>query len=192
MKKRDAALLMPYGVLPEVDGVEVLLEDLLLRELLVEPQRVLDLLDLAVHVALGGEDAVLHELLGDGGSTLLDAPGRDVGEEGAEHGAEVDAVVGPERAVLGGDDRVDDPHGKLVEGDVLAVLQTELVHLRDAVGPVHGGLLREVAQLRDGLHRVVVRGGDLDRARHQRGEAGADGEAADDDGEDQGFGARGR
>ena len=41
----------------------------------------------------------------------------------------------------------------------------ELAHLRDAVGPVDGGLLREVAQLLDRVHRVVVRGGDLGRAR---------------------------
>ena len=166
----------------EVHGVEVLDEDLLLGELLVQPERVLDLLDLAVHVALRREQAVLHELLGDGRTTLLDLPRRHVGEERAEHRAEVDAVVGPERTVLGGDHRVRHPFGYLVERvDRIPGLQAEGPHRVRAVGPVDGRGLRQLLEVADLLGRVVMADGDLDRAGDQGGDARAHDESADHD-----------
>ena len=71
-KNRSLAACTPYSALPEVHGVEVLLEDLLLRVPLGELQRQHDLADLALDVALGREQPVLHELLGDRRPALLD------------------------------------------------------------------------------------------------------------------------
>src|SRR6266540_3599183 len=170
--------------LPEVHGVEVLLEDLLLRVLLVEAEREHDLTDLAVDVAPVVEQPVLHELLGDRRATLLDLARRDVLDERAEDRVEVDAVVGPERLVLGGDDRVDQHLRHLGERDLLAVLDAEdrdLVALR----VVHRGTLREVAQLAELVARVVVAGREHLGAREQRGQAGADRRPADDHGQQE-------
>ena len=171
----------------QVHGVQVLDEDLVLRELLVQAEGVLDLLDLAVHVALRREQPVLHQLLGDGRATLLDPPRRDVGEERPEHRAEVDAVVAPERTVLGRDHRVDHRLRHLVDvGDGIAVLGGEVGQLGGAVGVVRDRGLGERAQLTDLLGGVVVCSGDLDRARDQRREAGAHRNATDDDREQEG------
>ena len=166
--------------LPEVHGVEVLLEDLLLRVLLVQTHRQDDFLDLAVDVALGGEDPVLDELLGDRRAALLDRSRREVLECGTKDTVEVDAVVGPERLVLDRDHRVLDDLGHVLELDVLTVLEPELrdhAELRVVDRRTLGERL-EVAEL---VARVVVAGHERCRAGDERGQAGAEGDAADHD-----------
>ena len=176
--------LHPVGALPEVHGVQVLLEDLLLRVLLVEPQGEDDLLHLAVHRPGRVEDALLDELLGDRRAALEDLTGRGVGDRGPEDAVEVDAVVGPEGVVLDGDDGVLEEHGHLVQGDVLAVLGPE--HPDDVpVGVVDRGALVELAELPDRVALVRVGLREDGRPREQRREARPDGDAPDEDRREQ-------
>ncbi len=165
--------------LPEVHGVEVLLEDLALRVLVVEAIGEDELLGLALQVLLVAEDPVLDELLRDRRSTLGDLAAGEVLDEGPRHAADVDAGVLPERLVLGVDDGVDEDLGHLGELGRLPVLGAELADL-GAVGVVHD---RRLGQLPEGLHaaRVVVRGRDLAGAGNERGEADPEGQAADQD-----------
>jgi hypothetical protein len=93
------------GAAPEVDRVEVALEDLVLGQVAVDLDRDDHLAQLAVEGAVLGEEVVLDVLLGDRRPAALDV--------GAAHGlphragdaAWGDPGVGVEVAVLGGDDR---------------------------------------------------------------------------------------
>ena len=67
----------------EIDPVQVNREDLVLAEPVFQPQCQQQLLDLALQGALGGEEQVLGDLLGDGAAPLHDAPGAGVGHGGA-------------------------------------------------------------------------------------------------------------
>ena len=91
----------------EVDRVQVVAEDLLLRPLAREVVGEGGLAELLEHrpLVLGGE-RVLDELLGDRRAALDDLLLDDVLVEGARDAAQVDAVVGVEAAVLDRDDRV--------------------------------------------------------------------------------------
>ncbi len=91
------------GTLTEVHRVEVLLEDLALRVLVVQAVGEDELLRLALQVLLVAEDPVLDELLRDRRSALADPPLREVVDERARDAADVDARVLPERLVLGVD-----------------------------------------------------------------------------------------
>ena len=97
---------------PEVNGVEVLLEDLVLRQALLDLERDEDLVELTdVPVdrgrLVGGQRVVVvpGHLLGDGRTTTL----RTAEDETAEQTHQVDRVVLVEGAVLGREDTVD--HG---------------------------------------------------------------------------------
>ena len=90
----------------QVDGVEVALEDLLLRHDLLEPARQHGLSGLAVDrllIAVLG----LDQLLGDRGTALHDGAGVDVAHQGADSGTQVHPVVGVELGVLDGQNRGD-------------------------------------------------------------------------------------
>ena len=95
------------GAVAEVDRVEVVAQDLLLRPLArdVVRQRGLAQLHEQRPPVLGGE-RVLDELLGDRRAALDRLLGQDVLVERAADAAEVDAVVGVEALVLDRDDRV--------------------------------------------------------------------------------------
>src|SRR5690606_36347020 len=111
------------GAPAEEDRVEVALEDLLLRHLLLELDAEDRLLDLPADRALGRQvEGDLHVLLGDGRAALRDPAALDVLVEGAGDAHGVDAVVLEEVPVLHGDDRLDDDVGHLVERHVGAVL----------------------------------------------------------------------
>ena len=167
------------GALPEVHGVQVLLEDLGLRVLLVQAQREDDLLHLAVHRPGRVQDPLLHELLGDRRAALEDLTGRGVGHRGPEDTVQVDAVVRPERVVLHGDDRVLEDLGDLGEWHVLAVLRSE--HADDvAVRVVDRRALVELAQLADRVALIRVGLREDGRPGQQGREARPDGDAADE------------
>jgi hypothetical protein len=117
---------------PEEDLVHVQGQDLLLRQRRLEAARQDDLLDLAAKGPLGREDERLHDLLGDGRRALLGLARAQVGEERAHHAAVVDALVGPEAGVLGGDEGVDQDRRHVVEADQGPALV--LVDLADPLG----------------------------------------------------------
>ena len=73
----------PVGARAEIDPVEVKLENLVLGEFVLQPQRQHHLLELAHQVALRRQEQVLGELLRDGRAALGDAAVEEVGEHGA-------------------------------------------------------------------------------------------------------------
>ena len=113
----------PVGAVAEVDRVQVLGEDLLLRPLPLEVVRRGGLAQLLEHrpVALRRE-RVLHELLRDRRGALLRAAAEDVLVERARDAPVVDAAVLVEAPVLDRDDGVLDVRGDLVLADEDAVL----------------------------------------------------------------------
>jgi hypothetical protein len=123
---------------PEVNGVEVALEDLLLGELTLQLQREHRLLDLAGERALLAEVGVLHVLLGQRRRTLEVAPAQEVVDRRARDAEGVDAVVVEEVVVLGGDDGVDDHLRHLGDGDRLSVGRPRQIGDRLAVGVKEG------------------------------------------------------
>ena len=157
-----------------VHPVEIHAEDLLLRQVGLQPDREEGLLDLALERALVREEDVLGELLGDGRAALDDAVRLRIGDHGAEEADEVDAVMLEEAPVLRGDDRLDqrvgqlvDRHGALVDdapmADLVAVAVEEghgIVVLGAPVPPggVEGGQRQRQHQHRSGgaeRHRLA-------------------------------------
>ncbi len=156
---------------PEVDRVEVVLEDLVLAALLVQLDGDDDLLELALDGLVAGQEGVLDVLLRDGrpalGRTALQ---RDLDRAG--DAARAYAVVGVEGTVLGGEEGLLHVVGDRGQRDVLAVgAAGQPTHLGLAVGEVDGRDLR--LRRRVGL-------GDVDR-RVEVGDArGAERQQRDD------------
>ena len=102
------------GAATEVDGVEVVLEDLVLVVAAGQLHRDEELLELARVGALRGEVGVLRVLLGDRRAALGRAAA-DVGPERARDAGRRDAAVLVERAVLRGEHRLLHVVGHLVQ-----------------------------------------------------------------------------
>ena len=92
------------GAVPEVDGVEVPLEDGPLRVPLLQLDRHHRFAQLALQVLLRAEHHRAHVLLGDRRPALVEVAGLDVAGECANHAAGVDPVVVEEALVLDRDD----------------------------------------------------------------------------------------
>ena len=156
----------------EVDGVEVARQDLLLALLLLQLQRQDRLVHLAGDRPLLGQVEDLHVLLGDRrGALRRTAAG--VVERRADDALGIDAAVGPEGPVLGGDHGVLQLLRHVAVGDDLAVLRGVLPELGLAVVVVdERGLGLEV------LVRVRDRGGlvevDEPTGQQQRADDGHD------------------
>ena len=143
----------PVGVVAVVDLVDVHLEQLLLALLtrvpLTEAQgkdRLLELaFDLPMRVCqeVRAEETNADQLLADGRRSGDLATGRNVLQEGPHDAAEVDARVGPEGLVLGGNLGVDHDLGDLGEGDHPALLGSEGGEL-DAIRGHDAGALAEL------------------------------------------------
>src|SRR4029079_14490328 len=81
------------GAAPEEDRVEIDLEDLVLGERAVESYGDDHLADLALVADVIADQQVLGDLLRDGRAALGPAGIGEVGDEGADHAALVDAAV---------------------------------------------------------------------------------------------------
>ena len=92
------------GAAAEIDRVEIDLEDFVLAQRRVDARRHDHLADLALVADVVADQQVLGDLLGDGRAALRAAGLRDVGDEGANEPALVDALVLIEPFVLGGDE----------------------------------------------------------------------------------------
>ncbi len=164
------------GLHAEVDLVQVQLEDAVLGQRLLHPDGEHGLLDLALHGALvAAQQHVARDLLGDGGGADRAAAAahlHQVGEGGARHRTRIDALVGPEVLVLGGDEglldhvrdggeRHEDAPLLCQLGDQARVAGVDAAHHRRLVLPqaVHGRQLG--GQL---LERVVGDGAAQDAA----------------------------
>ena len=115
----------------EVHHVEIALEDLLLRELLLDLDRQDRLFELAGQRPLARQIHRLHVLLGDRGPALRRPLAPDIRPEGAQRADRIDGGVIEEVPILRREDGVDHHRRHLVERDVLSVLLA--VQARDGV-----------------------------------------------------------
>jgi hypothetical protein len=129
------------GAATEVDGVEVVLEDLVLVVAAGQLHRDEELLELARVGALRGEVGVLRVLLGDRRAALRGAAAQ-VGPERARDAGRRDAAVLVEGPVLGGEHGLLHVVGHLVERDDDPVLLAEAADLGLAVVEVDDRRLR--------------------------------------------------
>ena len=108
------------GAGAEIDAVEIELDDLVLGEILLEPQREHRFLRLARHGALGLEEQVLGKLLGERRAALDDAAGLGILDRGAHKAHRIDAEMRPEPAILDGDDRLGNIGRQFIDADFIA------------------------------------------------------------------------
>ena len=97
--------LNPVIVLPEVDGVQVALQDLLLVVFVFQLHRQPGFLDLPLIADLGGKQGILDQLLGNGGSALQAAGGQVI-DKGADDPLQIHAGMAVKPGVLHGDEGV--------------------------------------------------------------------------------------
>src|SRR4029079_17344788 len=88
------------GAAAHVGAIEIELQDLVLGQARLEPDREEGFLDLALDGALVVEEQVLGELLGDRRTALAHSAGLRVGDERARGAGEVDAEMVVETAVF--------------------------------------------------------------------------------------------
>ena len=110
------------GAAAEVDRVDVDLENLVLAERLVDARGHDHLADLALVADVVTDQKILGDLLGDGRAALRPPGLCDVGDEGADQAALVDALVLIEALVFRGNESVRNIVGKLRERHPLAAL----------------------------------------------------------------------
>ena len=171
--------LRPVGAVAEVHGVQVLREDLVLRELLLDLDREQGLADLLLDRA-GRHDVllhavrvldvlarvdVLHELLGDRRGADHGLALHEVGPRGADDAAHVDAGMLVEPGVLGGEHGVLEVVRDLLQPDDLAV---DRAVQRRQLGAV---AIEEVARADRGQRVGKLDAGvrDVERAEQRRG-----------------------
>ena len=161
------------GAVAEVHGVEVLEEDEVLAVLVLESQRVPELLELPGGRLFGVlDDRQLDVLLGDRRAALADATRLEVGAGRPDDGLQVDPVMVVEAFVLDGDDGVADELGDLVEATgACAILGSDK---RGDEGAVPGDDDRRLGCLGNGdlegagLVRVAARGEHRDHSQGRR------------------------
>ena len=118
------------GALPEVDLVDVELEDLVLAQVVLDLEREQRLVELARQRLLGGEEEIARHLHGDRARALAAAALREVGVGGARDAQIVDAGVLVEALVLGREDRLLQLLGHLLDRNQQAALFAELADQR--------------------------------------------------------------
>ena len=165
------------GAAAHIGAVEIELEDLVLGQARLEPDREERLVDLALDGALVAEEQVLRELLGDRRAALPHAAGLRVGDKRAEGAGDVDAEVIVEAAVLGGERRLDEIVGKVLERNRIVVL--------DAAAADRIAVAIEKRDGEVGLLQPVVVGGFAERRYRERQQQDQAGES-----DRRGFGQR--
>ena len=105
-----------------IGAVEIEAEDLLLRQVMFQPEREIGLLDLARDRTLVGQEQIFRQLLRDRRAALHDAAGMGVDGERAQRADDVDAEMLEEAPVLGRQHRLDEMVGQFVERDRVVVL----------------------------------------------------------------------
>ncbi len=174
-RRRDAVQVAARHDGAEEDLVEIEFEDLVLGEGRFHAQRDQRLADLARVGLLAREQKVLGHLLRDRRGALRSAAG-DVGEDGARDALGVDAGVGVEVLVLGGEEGVDQLARDRPDGQVEPALAGVFRDQR-AVGRMdaaHDGrlVLRQLSVIRQVLRIDGVSGREHPRADQEHEEAG--------------------
>ena len=142
-------------IVAEIDGVEIPLENLLLRAFLLEAQCVDDLEEFVSAVAFESRQIIdLHDLLCDGGCALASSS-FEVRQRRTEQTADVHTLVSIEPAIFDGKNCGDDVVGHLVDRHRLRVLQFVDRNFV-AVAVVHVGALGDVLDRWERHRRLVV------------------------------------
>jgi hypothetical protein len=110
----------PVVAAAHVGAVEVELQDLVLGQVELEPDREKGFLDLALQRALVRQEQVLGELLGDG-RAALHLPASRIARHRPDGADRVDAPMLEEAPVLGGERRLDEVVGIVLELDGIVV-----------------------------------------------------------------------
>ena len=145
---RSGGGLHAVGAVPEVDGVQILGQDLVLGELVLELDGHDRLADLAAQRRLAAGEHGFHVLLGDRGAALVERPVLHVDPRRPGDGDGIDPIMGVETLVLHGHHRLPKSEGHPLEWDDRAV---------------HCGV-----QLGDGLPAPVHQIGRLAKGRDRR------------------------
>ena len=167
--------LHPVGPLAEVDGVQVLREDLVLRQAILELPGERRLVELAPERVGVADVEVLHQLLGDRGSALRDLALVRVDDGGPGDRPDVDAVMGEEAAILDRDRCVSDERRHLALAQDDPVLGGVQLGDQRTVGGVQERGLREGQRvvLVDARQVACRRGDGEQRDQAEQGEASA-------------------
>jgi len=155
----------PERAAAHIGAVEIERQDLLLRQIGLQPQRQIGFLDLALDRPLIGEEQVLGQLLGQRRSALDHRAGLGILAHGARQSEEVDAEMLEEAPVLGRQHRLDqvvgqfvDRHGILVDDAAMADQVAVAVEKGDGevavISPVLLGLLEGRLGERQHQHRA--------------------------------------
>ena len=128
--------LHPVGAVPEVDVVQVDVEDSLFRKLALDADAENELLGLANERSFRRQEEHAGDLLGDGGGALPHAAGDVVLPGGADDADRIEAVMGAEATVLGGDEGVLHVERDAIQRDKDALFQEELTD-ELTVGRIH-------------------------------------------------------
>ena len=157
------------GAAAHIGAIEVELENLVLAQPRLQPERQKRLLHLALDGALVVEEQVLGELLRDRRTALAHAAGLRVGQKRARGAGDVDAEMVVEAAVFGGERRLDQHVRKIFQRDRVVVLDAAVAD-RIAVSVEEAD--REVGFLQPVVVGGLAEGGDRER-QHQHGAAEA-------------------
>ena len=110
------------GAAAHIGAVEIELQNFVLGQPRLQPDREKGFLDLALDGALVAQEQVLRKLLGDRRTALAHAAGLRVGDQRARGAGEVDAEMVVEAAVFGGERRLDQIVRKVFQRNRVIVL----------------------------------------------------------------------
>ncbi len=174
---KPRGLLDAVGAVPEVDLIRIELEDLVLREILLDLDGQEGLVDLAAEALLRREEDLFGELLRQRRRPFDLLAGNDVLDRGAHERLRVDAAVIDEVGVLGGQDGLVEPRRDVALGHHDALLDRVLGEA-DAVAVVDAGDDRGLVIL-ERLHLRHAHGVGEDEARgNAENEGGGEDEQA--------------
>ena len=158
------------GARSEVHGVEVQLQDLVLRELLFEPDGEGDLLGLAREHPVVAQQRLLHQLLGDRRAALVDTAGLHVLHERPQQATQVDAAVLVELGILDREHRLHHRGRDPVERHGITVLDAMERGEQGTIGGEHLRAHRVILELRtvEGSVTTGSGGGHREDRRHQQ------------------------
>ena len=152
------------GAGAEIHPAEIQAEDLVLAVCLLQFRGVDQLLALALQGAVGTEEQVFRQLLGDGRSALRGVAGSQIGDDGAgdAHGIEAGVVVKP--PILDGDEG-----GRHIRRQARHVHRRRIApaaHADQGSGPIEIGHLRIALDRGQGSHARDVQAEGGDETKH--------------------------
>src|SRR5579872_3208635 len=116
----------PVRTVPEINFVEIHLEDLFFRVVPLDLEGEQGFPDPAGQGSFPGEEKVLGQLFGQGTGALQHAAGGDIDNKGADNGVNIDAKMLVKALVLDGNNGVLKGEGNFIQGNDGALFQPKL------------------------------------------------------------------